>query len=89
MGVRILCQHVLEHRAVQAQIGDQLLQFPALLLELVQAPELRGGEPAVLLAPVASVTPILRQTSTTVLPGSRCFSAKALWPSVKRLLFTA
>src|SRR5687767_7272992 len=45
------CDHCLQHRLVQAQVGHDLLELPVLFLELAQSSQLRRSNAAVLLLP--------------------------------------
>ncbi len=86
------CQHLLQHRLVQAQVRHQALQLLVLLLELAQFSELGWTEAAILLLPpdvVASDTPILRHTSATGIPRSPWRSANAICSSVNFDFFIA
>jgi len=47
----LFCQHILQHGLVGAQIGNQLIQPEILFLRLSHVLQLRGGNPAVFLAP--------------------------------------
>jgi hypothetical protein len=72
--------------------SDLALEAIALLFKLAQPSQLRGAKAAEFLLPVvkvASLTPILRQTSGTAVPSSAYFSAKAICSSVYFDLFTA
>lgn len=50
--VRTFCDHLLQHRLVQAQVGHQLLELAILFFQLTQPLELRWPKTAVLLLPV-------------------------------------
>jgi len=62
---------------IQVEIRDELLQLTVLRFELLEATEFGGAEPSIRLppvvwgdvvSPVASLIPILRQTSATFVP---------------------
>jgi len=70
---------------VQTQVGNQLLQLPVLILELLQAPQFADTQTAVHLLPTVERLlriPIRRMTSATGVPVSACISAKAICSSV-------
>ena len=48
----LFSDNLLKHVLVEREIGDELLQFAVLGLELPKAAQLRGADPAVLLLPV-------------------------------------
>jgi hypothetical protein len=70
---------------VEAEVRNQPVQLPVLILELLQAPQLANPEPAVHLLPAVErllEIPIRRMTSATGVPVSAYFSAKAICSSV-------
>jgi len=85
--------HVLQHLAVEAEVGNQLPQLRVLVLELLQPPHLRRRhalelllpievEPALGLDPrVAGLIPVFRQMSATGTPSAPCFRMNAFWAS--------
>ena len=76
---------------VEAEVGDQLLQLPVLVLQLLQPTQFARPKPAVELLPAVKRLlriPIRRSTSATGVPVSACFSAKAICSSVYLLFFT-
>lgn len=89
---RLSCDDVLLHGLVQAQIGHDLLELAVLFLGLTQPPQLRRPDAAALLVPdveVASLMPIWRHTSSSLMPSSACFSAAAICSSVNSLFLMA
>ena len=50
-GLRFFCDDRLQHRLVQAQVRDDLLELPVLFLKLTQSSKLRRANAAVLLLP--------------------------------------
>jgi hypothetical protein len=63
---------------VQAEVSNQSLELPILILQLLETPQLANAQPAVQLLPpvkVCSEIPIRRITSATGAPVSACFIA--------------
>jgi hypothetical protein len=63
---------------VQAEIGNQSLELPALILKLLEPSQLANAKPAVQLLPTTKCllgNPIRRITSATAVPVSASFFA--------------
>jgi hypothetical protein len=89
-GFTTFSEHILQHRLIQAQIGDQLLQPAVLLLELLHLTGLIGLYPHELFLPWVEgrfADPTFRITSTSGTPSSACFSTATISPIEKRFFF--
>lgn len=85
----LFCQHILQHRFVEAQIGNQPLQPQIFLFPLPHVFEFRRRNSAIFLTSGVNVAeiPSLRRASGTDVPRSACLRAKTLCSSVKHDYF--
>ena len=86
----LFCQHVLQHRLVEAQIGNQPLQPQIFLFQLPYMLQLRRRNAAVFFTPCIESGIRNAQLATdagTDVPSSACFRAKTICSSVNRGFF--